>query len=116
MMVFRNLLVWKNVPPAGYHVFARLEYLLISLINYECQANFSKRALRDDPFSYLSISKIVKRAILLVWIIFIFYFDNNSLFFICFITLYVLVVLITGRRHEFVPLARHEFVAMVTML
>ena len=78
----------KTCPPAGYHVFVRLEYLLISLIKYKCQANFSKRALRDDPFSYLSISKIAKRADLLVWIIFIFHFHINSLFFICFIILY----------------------------
>ena len=40
----------KTCPPAGYHVFARLEYLLISLIKYECQANFSKRALKGGSF------------------------------------------------------------------
>ena len=34
------------------------------------------------------------------------------MFFICFIILYVLVVLITGPHHEFVPLARHEFVVI----
>jgi hypothetical protein len=52
-MVFRNLLLWKNLPPAGHHVFARLEYLLMSLMKYESQANFSKRAVNDDPFAYL---------------------------------------------------------------